>query len=577
MNGKSISMLVLATALGLVAGCSRTVDDVTKWEAGGETQKLEEALSDPKFEVRKAAAQSLGRLKVSDAVDLLATCLNDEEDSVRIAAVDALIEIGTPSTVTPLIAALKLDNMEIRIRAATTLGKMKADAALEALVEALDDPDEALQITACKSIGQIASESGSQPLANKLANAATSAQVRIACINALASTGGSVALKALVDTLADSDDRIREEATTAIIKIGDAAIPSIMEGLRSENATVRSASIALLRGLSAIPTRDSGLVWYQLARASVSDEERVKTSVIEILAEEGESAVPTLLTAVAQNVPSIRETAALTLEWIGDAAVEQSVNRANRAAKPRAKQWYDDRTEWAGAPSTLLDLWGAVSALNPDLEIDEETLSALQGGGSTANRILRRSGFEASRVYIPYIIKLFGDATCATAAKAKIVEAGANASLPLIAAIASDDLAVAETAADLLSDPPDDRAFKPLMEAIQRRLDNGESLSLSPLYSALQKQENIEAEPLLLQIRPNTGRAIQVFSTQFHDAKIVGAETSDPYTDSEAPVTFRIGYTQAGAPGSLEVTFKKDDRGNWRPSPALPYRLPTSN
>jgi HEAT repeat protein len=570
-------MLLLTSALVLLAGCSRTVDDVRKWETDGNQEKLEDALTDPKVEVRKAAAQSLGQLKATDAVDVLAACMNDEEESVRIAAVQALIAIGSPSTVTPLIAALKLDNADIRIEAATALGKMKAEAALEALAEALDDPDEELQLAACRAIGQIASESGSQPLANKLANASTSAKVRMACIDALAGTGGSVALKALVDTLADSDERIRESATTAIIKIGDAAVPSIMEGLRSENSTVRSSSIALLRGLNAIPTRDSGLVWYQLARASVSDEERVKSTVIETLAAEGEAAIPTLLTAVAYNVESIRETAALTLEWIGGAAVEQSVNRATRVAKPAAKQWFDSRTTWAGAPSPLLDLWGAVSALNPDLEIEADTMTALQAGGSQANRILNRSSFAASRAYIPSLINLFGDADCAAAAKKKVDAAGAMAALPLIAAISSDRIAIAEAAADILSDRMDVRAFQPLMDAIQRRLDNGESLSLSPLYNALQKQDNIEAEPLLLQIRPNTERAIQVFGRQFRDVKIVGAETSDLYTDNDAPVTFRVGYTMDGAPGALEVTFKKDDNGNWRPSPALPYRLPDSN
>jgi hypothetical protein len=78
---------------------------------------------------------------------------------------------------------------------------------------------------------------------------------------------------------------------------------------------------------------------------------------------------------------------------------------------------------------------------------------------------------------------------------------------------------------------------------------------------------------LLLKVRPNTARAIQIFERQYRDARVIAADTIDLYTDNEVPVVFHLAYQENGVPGKLDVTFKKDARGNWHPSPALPYSL----
>ena len=97
------TLLALVATLGLV-GCSRTIDDIAKWKAKGNIEKLIQALEDPKVEVRQAAAVALGELKAEPAVDALAVLFSDPEERVTLAAVDALAAIGTDSTTTPLIA-----------------------------------------------------------------------------------------------------------------------------------------------------------------------------------------------------------------------------------------------------------------------------------------------------------------------------------------------------------------------------------------------------------------------------------------------------------------------------------------
>lgn len=75
------SLLALVFTLGLV-GCSRTIDDVAKWKAKGNIEKLIKALADPKTEVRQSAAEALGELKAEPAIDALAALFNDPEEGL---------------------------------------------------------------------------------------------------------------------------------------------------------------------------------------------------------------------------------------------------------------------------------------------------------------------------------------------------------------------------------------------------------------------------------------------------------------------------------------------------------------
>lgn len=563
MKKKVISIAAVMVALLCVTGCSRTVEDVAKWEIQGNADKLTEALTDPKFEVRKAAAESLGTLKAADAVDELAACLNDAENQVRLAAIDALIAIGTPDAVTPLAAAFKLDDQQARLKAAAGLGALKATAAIDTLAEGLNDSDETIQIAACEAIGEIESKLGSKPLAEALAKGSTSMKVKVACIDALARTGGDDALAALVEALADTNESISEQATTALITIGRPAIPAVIDGLKNSNPKVRSASIKLLRGLGGIPTRGSGLVWYQLARASLSDDPVIKAESVAALAEKGEAVVSELIAGASLDVPEIREPAAQALELIGEPALDAILEASEKVVLFEIREWYKGRADWIGAPSPLIDLYAAVSILNPDFPKVED-----------ARTILYLKKGAPERAHIPTLIKLLGEDESRQQAAAQLKAAGPTASLPLIAAITSTDTAIAEAAAALIDERKDMRALQPLMNAVQTRTDAGESLSRSPLYSALVNLDQLETDPVVVKVRPNTARAIQVFSRQYRTAKVTAAVTTDSYMDNEAPIVFNIGYEEDGHSGTLEVTFKKDGKGNWHPSPALPYALP---
>ncbi len=563
INIKTLSLVVPALMMLSIAGCSRTVEDVAKWESKHNTKKLKEALTDPKFEVRQAAAESLGNLTATNAVDALAACLNDNEHGVQLAAVNAMAEIGSASTVTPLIAALKLNNTEARTSAANALGDLKAGAAVNTLGELLNNTNETVQLVACKALGKIGNKAACVPLADKLATPSTSETIRSACLDALAETEQPAAFEALVNTLADGDKQIREAATAALVKTGHPAVPAIIDGLKNPNAGVRKASMVLLKQLDAIPDEGDGLVWYLLARSSLKNNPEYQAAVVKALANKGMTVVPALLDAASLDIPEIREPAALALEHIGKPCFDAVVEKVKGLANNNAREWYNNRAQWVGVPSEELDLWGAISALDPTFP-----------GPLSTKDILSSPDAPRMRANIPVLVSMLTGNQTRTAAIKQLTKAGPKANLPLIVALNSTNAAVVDAAASLLANRTDERACQQLMNVLKVRLDAGKPLSRSPLYSALLELDKPEAESLLLKVRPNTKRAIQIFDRNYTDAAAIAADTKDNYSDNEAPVTFRIGYLKAGKSGWLAITFGKNETGNWQPAPALPDELP---
>ncbi len=564
MYSKSLTTAAVLTLVMMgLAGCSRTVEDVSRWEEAGKVEKLTEALVDPKAEVRIAALQSLGTLKAETAIDTISACFNDAEDNVVLAAVKALASMESLSTITPLIAALKLDNATARIVAADALGALKAPSAVKPLAEFLETADEDEQLTVIKALASIGREEGSQPLAD-LFKANPSMQIRMASLDALPKTGGAVAWKALVNALADNNMRIREAARSILIQTGRPVIPSVIDGLSSGNTMVRSESIKLLSDLGAVPESGRGLVWYQLARWSLTEDTDTSKEIINLLVSKGTSVIPTLIEAASLDVDDIREPAAEVLEWMGESALEDVMDAAGRIASRRAKEWLGSRTDWVGAPSVYLDFFAAVSALNPDFPAPEDS------------KAMFISNAKTERAFIPDMITSLDQGTDEEKEWTirKLKAAGPSASLPLLAAITSSNTVIAEAAATIMEERKDPRAYEALANALQQRVDAGDPLSNSPIYTALINLNRPEAEPLLMKVRPNTARAIQLFERQYPAARVIGADTTDPYTDNEAPVSIHLAYVLSGAPGSLDVTFRKDVQGNWHPSPALPDKLP---
>ncbi len=592
-----VSMLAIIAALSLT-GCSRTIDDIAKWKTKGDVVKLIKALEDPKVEVRLAATEALGELQAEPAVDAIAALYIDPEEVVVLASVEALAAIGSDSTVTPLIAALKLGHPQPRETAAVKLGELGAVGAVGPLGEALDDDEAAIQLAAATSLGQIGDEGGSAALVGKLGDA--SDELRLICVQSLGATGGETAADGLIGALGDADEGVREAAVKSLVTLGAVSEPRALEALKDERKNVRVGALATLRGLKKVPDGGADLIWYQLARVSVDTDDEIDKGVVQTLFKQGEPAIDTLLEAAAHPVPDFREHAILALERVGQPAAEKAVAAAKANAGPAAKKWFEGRGEWSGAPSWMLNLWGATAALNPDFKLDEAQATSLEMQARPAFNVIVAADFEPTRAYIPLLIQLMGDTAAPPPeepdydaegvpiikkkrdmfrgeanqmmAKDKLAASGYPSTFPLIAAIEAENELIAGHAASILGERDEKRALRPLIKVVRKKLEAGEHLTSSPFYVALQRMDDPAAEPLLQKVRPDPDRAMRLFERQY-GIHPISSETEDSLGASVEPVTFRLGFINSGKVGELFITFARDGVGNWKPTPPLPEAL----
>ncbi|GAB7539940.1 HEAT repeat domain-containing protein [Burkholderia sp. 3C] len=113
------------------------------------------ALADNAWQVREAAAVTLGRLRARAAVAALEHALDDPYWQVRLRATCALGLIGERAS-GPKIAALLVHSISnLRKEAALALGELRDPAALDALRSTLDDADPEVRKAVRIAIGQI--------------------------------------------------------------------------------------------------------------------------------------------------------------------------------------------------------------------------------------------------------------------------------------------------------------------------------------------------------------------------------------------------------------------------------------
>ena len=213
---------------------------------------------DPTLEKRIQADDEMLAKAAQAAIPDLMPMLEDENYSIRAAAVHALGTLGGAVAVPALTAALKDRHDKVREAAATALGEIghPAKAAVPALIHILKKgPYEAqgVRVSAVQGLGGIGTPAAASGLIEALND--QSSFIRRMVIVALASIGEPVdtIVPPLMQMLADSDSEVCFESSQALGRIGEPAVPALIEGLSHENKVVRewSASTLLRIGPSA--------------------------------------------------------------------------------------------------------------------------------------------------------------------------------------------------------------------------------------------------------------------------------------------------------------------------------------
>jgi len=127
-------------------------------ESGAEVFVIDLAarLADPSADVREAAAQSLGRIGTTDAIDALVKALQEPDTDLAVHLLRALRDCADSRATATVLARLSSGNLEVVREAARTLGSIGDMEAVSPLLDLLHKTrHEAIAMAAAESLGRL--------------------------------------------------------------------------------------------------------------------------------------------------------------------------------------------------------------------------------------------------------------------------------------------------------------------------------------------------------------------------------------------------------------------------------------
>ncbi len=260
------------------------------------------ALKDKDWAIREEAAMMLGTLRDPRAVAPLVSVLHDGDRAVRDAAISALLAIGEPA-MTTLGACLSDPVLTVQELASSVLATIADARVLAPLVKALASPDWIVRMHAAKAIGRIQDPGAVAPL---------------------------------VPLLQDKVKAVREETSTALAAIGEAALPSLLAALTHTEWLVR------LHAVEALGKTRSPEAVNPLLSVLFNDPDRaVREDAVRALGQIGDARAVEFLVTVMKE-PGLRPLVVEALGRIGDrSAVPMLINVLKGMERPEVSQPLD--------------------------------------------------------------------------------------------------------------------------------------------------------------------------------------------------------------------------------------------
>ena len=185
-------------------------------------------LNDEDSEVRRIAAEALGKIGCERAVNALINALYDEDSKVSRSATDALGEIGNEAAVNVLINnLLNHHDLVVRSSAAYRLGKIRSKQAVDALIHTLNDDEEdsIVRYSATEALENIGGKQAVNILINGLKH--KDSNVRWKAVEAIANIFNDKAVNYLISSLYDNQFVVSLKAINVLEKIGNTAVINI--------------------------------------------------------------------------------------------------------------------------------------------------------------------------------------------------------------------------------------------------------------------------------------------------------------------------------------------------------------
>ena len=277
MAAAAVGVMVTIAAAPHVTQGIVTQDTTTPPSQSSERRQLQDTssvvpaliarLKDDDAGVRRAAAQSLGRLGDRRAVQPLITVLADPEAEVRRSAIEALSDLEDPAAISPIAGLLKDSDTDVKKEALNALGHFDQKIPTAGVVELLDDPSADVRHEAVDLLQNVHDRSAAPAIAKLIHD--QSSDVREAVINALGDLGDQGSAGAITGALTDPSGDVRQQALNALENLhAPVAEATLLNLLKDSNPDVREkaaqmagnrsvvAAIPALRTLISDPRRD---------------------------------------------------------------------------------------------------------------------------------------------------------------------------------------------------------------------------------------------------------------------------------------------------------------------------------
>jgi HEAT repeat protein len=267
-----------------------------------------ETATDPR--TRRSAATALGSIgpSAAAAIPALSRALATEESrSVGVALAWALGRIGgeaLPALVAILDAGPPPDTRDHVIRALGEMGPAARPAADRVIAAAVADPERRVRSRAVLAVAAIGRDDAVAVLEQRLRDEPSDiVRGDVALALGQASAGSPVAVATLVEALGDPD--VSAKAAMGLGAIGEPAYAAVLDALHHERPEMRAAAAEALRYLPAA----------------------------------SESAVPRLVDAFADPDENVRRSASVTLQLVGEDAVEPLLLALDERPESEVRGW----------------------------------------------------------------------------------------------------------------------------------------------------------------------------------------------------------------------------------------------
>jgi len=258
-------------------------------------------LKDENAGVRRAAAQSLGRLGDARAVTALIAVLADSDAEVRATVIEALADFEDPRAIAPIVALLKDPVTDVRHNALDALSHWEHGVPTAPVVALLDDPDAEVRHGAVDLLDHLEARSAGPAIARLIHD--PNSDVRSAVVQALGNLNEQSGAAAITEALSDPDPDVRHEA---------------LDALNDLKATIAEATL-----LKMMTDVDPDV---RQAAAHIAGDR----SVI--------GAIPALRRLIDDPKSDVRETATEALGNIADPAARQALRAALQSPDPKVRR-----------------------------------------------------------------------------------------------------------------------------------------------------------------------------------------------------------------------------------------------